>query len=171
MCWVIFFYWIISLNWLLLIFIHLDDQICDECQGARCNGKYAPYFCANITCLQYYCENCWATIHSRPGREFHKPLVKEGADRPRAIPFRWCWLKWNEMKLIFFFFDVWIFFDDMFLPWFTYPIHTHTYEDDTFIIYYFDWFFFLAVRVCFLHVLTIFFFFLAIDWLISFFVT
>nr|XP_027195869.1 cytoplasmic polyadenylation element-binding protein 4-like [Dermatophagoides pteronyssinus] len=68
----------------------LDDQICDECQGARCNGKYAPYFCANITCLQYYCENCWATIHSRPGREFHKPLVKEGADRPRAIPFRWC---------------------------------------------------------------------------------
>ncbi|UXI20111.1 F-actin-capping protein subunit alpha [Sarcoptes scabiei] len=68
----------------------LDDQVCDECQGVRCNGKYAPYFCANITCLQYYCENCWATIHSRPGREFHKPLVKEGADRPRAVPFRWC---------------------------------------------------------------------------------
>ena len=40
--------------------------------------------------LQYYCEHCWATIHSRPGREFHKPLVKEGADRPRAVPFRWC---------------------------------------------------------------------------------
>ncbi|KAJ6222955.1 hypothetical protein RDWZM_001500 [Blomia tropicalis] len=68
----------------------LDDQICDECQGVRCAGKFAPYFCANITCLQYYCENCWATIHSRAGREFHKPLVKEGADRPRAVPFRWC---------------------------------------------------------------------------------
>jgi hypothetical protein len=39
---------------------------------------------------KYYCEHCWATIHSRPGREYHKPLVKEGADRPRAVPFRWC---------------------------------------------------------------------------------
>lgn len=68
----------------------LDDQICDECQGSRCGGKFAPFFCANVTCLQYYCEHCWATIHSRPGREFHKPLVKEGADRPRAVPFRWC---------------------------------------------------------------------------------
>ncbi|XP_076316984.1 cytoplasmic polyadenylation element-binding protein 3-like isoform X1 [Tachypleus tridentatus] len=67
----------------------LDDQMCDECQGARCGGKFAPFFCANVTCLQYYCEQCWAAIHSRPGREFHKPLVKEGADRPRAVPFRW----------------------------------------------------------------------------------
>lgn len=68
----------------------LDDQMCDECQGARCGGKFAPFFCANVTCLQYYCEHCWQTIHSRPGREFHKPLVKEGADRPRTVPFRWC---------------------------------------------------------------------------------
>jgi len=68
----------------------LDDQLCDECQGARCGGKFAPFFCANVTCLQYYCEQCWATIHSRPGREFHKPLVKEGADRTRTVPFRWC---------------------------------------------------------------------------------
>lgn len=89
----------------------LDDQMCDECQGSRCGGKFAPFFCANVTCLQvtkpistkkdqltkmnfgifqYYCEHCWTTIHSRPGREYHKPLVKEGADRPRAVPFRWC---------------------------------------------------------------------------------
>ncbi|XP_070503923.1 cytoplasmic polyadenylation element-binding protein 2 isoform X1 [Chironomus tepperi] len=68
----------------------LDDQMCDECQGQRCSGKFAPFFCANVTCLQYYCEHCWATIHARPGREYHKPLVKEGADRPRAVPFRWC---------------------------------------------------------------------------------
>ncbi|KAM9331151.1 cytoplasmic polyadenylation element-binding protein 2 isoform 2-T2 [Gastrophryne carolinensis] len=67
----------------------LDDQMCDECQGARCNGKFAPFFCANVTCLQYYCEFCWANIHSRAGREFHKPLVKEGAERPRQIHFRW----------------------------------------------------------------------------------
>ncbi|XP_061692381.1 cytoplasmic polyadenylation element-binding protein 3 isoform X2 [Syngnathoides biaculeatus] len=67
----------------------LDDQMCDECQGARCGGKFAPFFCANVTCLQYYCEYCWANIHSRAGREFHKPLVKEGGDRPRHVSFRW----------------------------------------------------------------------------------
>ncbi|XP_043912635.1 cytoplasmic polyadenylation element-binding protein 3 [Protopterus annectens] len=67
----------------------LDDQMCDECQGTRCGGKFAPFFCANVTCLQYYCEYCWANIHSRAGREFHKPLVKEGGDRPRHVPFRW----------------------------------------------------------------------------------
>lgn len=67
----------------------LDDQMCDECQGTRCGGKFAPFFCANVTCLQYYCEYCWAGIHSRAGREFHKPLVKEGGDRPRHVPFRW----------------------------------------------------------------------------------
>ena len=48
---------------------------------------FPPFF---FVCLQYYCEHCWATIHSRPGREFHKPLVKEGADRPRTVPYRWC---------------------------------------------------------------------------------
>jgi len=47
------------------------------------------FFCANVTCLQYYCETCWASIHARAGREYHKPLVKEGADRPRTLPFRW----------------------------------------------------------------------------------
>lgn len=66
----------------------LDDQMCDECQGNRCGGKFAPFFCANVTCLQYYCEACWATIHTRQGREYHKPLVKEGADRPRPIPYK-----------------------------------------------------------------------------------
>ncbi|XP_017717353.1 PREDICTED: cytoplasmic polyadenylation element-binding protein 4-like [Rhinopithecus bieti] len=66
----------------------LDDQLCDECQGPVA-GKICSIFCANVTCLQYYCEYCWAAIHSRAGREFHKPLVKEGGDRPRHISFRW----------------------------------------------------------------------------------
>uniref|UniRef100_A0A182KBF4 RRM domain-containing protein n=1 Tax=Anopheles christyi TaxID=43041 RepID=A0A182KBF4_9DIPT len=30
----------------------LDDQMCDECHGQRCGGKFAPFFCANVTCLQ-----------------------------------------------------------------------------------------------------------------------
>ncbi|KER29463.1 hypothetical protein T265_03929 [Opisthorchis viverrini] len=67
----------------------LDNQMCDECQGARCGGKFAPFFCANVACLQYYCEQCWVQIHSRNGREYHKPLVKEGAERPRPALYRW----------------------------------------------------------------------------------
>ena len=30
----------------------LDDQFCDECQGTRSAGRFAPFFCANVTCLQ-----------------------------------------------------------------------------------------------------------------------
>ncbi|XP_062504279.1 cytoplasmic polyadenylation element-binding protein 4-like isoform X2 [Corticium candelabrum] len=67
----------------------LDDQMCDECNGMRCGGKFAPFFCGNVTCLQYYCKQCWAVIHSMPGRQNHKPLVKEGNDRPRAHLFRY----------------------------------------------------------------------------------
>ncbi|XP_043537208.1 cytoplasmic polyadenylation element-binding protein 2-like [Chiloscyllium plagiosum] len=67
----------------------LVDQLCDECQGAHCNGKFAPFFCANITCLQYYCDYCWTSIHSQAGREYHKPLVKEGGERLRQLPFHW----------------------------------------------------------------------------------
>jgi cytoplasmic polyadenylation element-binding protein len=68
----------------------LDDQMCDLCNGFKCAGKCAQFFCANITCLQYYCEHCWSIYHSKPGLDFHKPLVKEGNDRPKTIPFRWC---------------------------------------------------------------------------------
>lgn len=89
-----FFMVLFSISFLLQVEVKpyvLDDQLCDECQGTRCGGKFAPFFCANVTCLQYYCEYCWAAIHSRAGREFHKPLVKEGGDRPRHISFRWNW--------------------------------------------------------------------------------
>jgi cytoplasmic polyadenylation element-binding protein len=68
----------------------LDDQFCDECQGLKCNNKFAPFFCANITCLRYYCDNCWSAVHSQQGKEFHKPLVKEGGDRTRGTQsFKW----------------------------------------------------------------------------------
>lgn len=66
----------------------LDEQLCDECQGLSNGNRYAPYFCASVTCLQYYCELCWDKIHSRPGRQSHKPLVKEGADRSRSLSSR-----------------------------------------------------------------------------------
>ncbi|XP_065827908.1 cytoplasmic polyadenylation element-binding protein 2-like [Oscarella lobularis] len=62
----------------------LDDQMCDECNGLRCGGKFAPFFCGNVMCLQYYCKHCWAAVHSVGGRQNHKPLVKEGTERPRV---------------------------------------------------------------------------------------
>lgn len=43
----------------------LDDQMCDECQGSRCGGKFAPFFCANVTCLQvdFYFHFGWISIY------------------------------------------------------------------------------------------------------------
>ncbi|VDN07072.1 unnamed protein product [Thelazia callipaeda] len=55
----------------------LDDQPCDECGGERCGDRHAPFFCPQLSCLQYYCEKCWTTIHGCRARENHKPLVKE----------------------------------------------------------------------------------------------
>jgi cytoplasmic polyadenylation element-binding protein len=43
----------------------LDDQMCDECGGQRCNGKFAPFFCANVICLQvsfFYSIICFSDI-------------------------------------------------------------------------------------------------------------
>lgn len=61
----------------------LDGQMCDECTGVQCNGKPAPFFCGSVTCLQYYCEYCWATVHSMPGRQNHRPLLKDIGDKAR----------------------------------------------------------------------------------------
>uniref|UniRef100_A0A914XC88 Cytoplasmic polyadenylation element-binding protein 1 n=1 Tax=Plectus sambesii TaxID=2011161 RepID=A0A914XC88_9BILA len=58
----------------------LDEQMCDECLGQRCGMRYAPFFCPHVACLQYFCEHCWSLIHSRVGRDFHKPLIKEVGD-------------------------------------------------------------------------------------------
>ncbi|VDM34174.1 unnamed protein product [Toxocara canis] len=55
----------------------LDDQPCDECGGERCAHRPAPFFCPHLSCLQYYCEKCWESIHASRAREDHKPLVKE----------------------------------------------------------------------------------------------
>ena len=51
----------------------LNDQLCDVCDGVHSNGKPAPFFC--VTCLHYYCDQCWATVHSLPGRQSH-PMIK-----------------------------------------------------------------------------------------------
>ena len=65
----------------------LDDQVCDECHGLNCGGRYAPYFCGNTHCLSYYCEHCWGVVHSAPGTQNHRCFIKENGDRPRAINF------------------------------------------------------------------------------------
>jgi cytoplasmic polyadenylation element-binding protein len=46
-----------------------------------CNGRYAPYFCGDVSCLQYYCEACWDRLHYSGAnrlREMHKPFVRLG---------------------------------------------------------------------------------------------
>ncbi|XP_034245598.1 cytoplasmic polyadenylation element-binding protein 2-like [Thrips palmi] len=66
----------------------LDDQLCDQCIDI--DRKSGPYFCGNLICLQYYCEFCWSQIHSEDEKMFHKPIVKEWADRPRTLAYRRC---------------------------------------------------------------------------------
>uniref|UniRef100_A0A914HGK5 Cytoplasmic polyadenylation element-binding protein 1 n=1 Tax=Globodera rostochiensis TaxID=31243 RepID=A0A914HGK5_GLORO len=59
----------------------VNDQMCDNCQGKLCQDRYAPYFCGDVTCLQYYCEICWDRLHYGSGnraREAHKPFVRMG---------------------------------------------------------------------------------------------
>lgn len=67
----------------------LDDQLCDQCADVD-GGRSGPYFCGNLICLQYYCEFCWSRIHADDEKQFHKPIVKEWADRPRTLAYRRC---------------------------------------------------------------------------------
>ena len=63
----------------------LDDQLCDHCSGKRNNGKFAPYFCATVSCLQYYCEFCWKTVHATANKSKHQPMIKEGSEKEALL--------------------------------------------------------------------------------------
>ncbi|CAJ0564055.1 unnamed protein product, partial [Mesorhabditis spiculigera] len=57
----------------------MEEQICDECEGTLCEGRYASYFCGDADCLQYYCEMCWDVMHTPENdSENHKALVRIG---------------------------------------------------------------------------------------------
>ncbi|KAK5982926.1 Cytoplasmic polyadenylation element-binding protein 1 [Trichostrongylus colubriformis] len=65
----------------------MDEQMCDHCEGKQCSSRYAPYFCGDVDCLQYYCELCWDRVHYRAGsrRMEHRPLVRMG-DQTKVLP-------------------------------------------------------------------------------------
>ncbi|VDN04620.1 unnamed protein product [Thelazia callipaeda] len=67
----------------------MDEQMCDECEGLLCSERYAPYFCGDTSCLQYYCETCWDNFHygefSDENKALHKPLVRVG-DQTKILP-------------------------------------------------------------------------------------
>uniref|UniRef100_F1KZM5 Cytoplasmic polyadenylation element-binding protein 1 n=2 Tax=Ascaris TaxID=6251 RepID=F1KZM5_ASCSU len=64
----------------------MDEQMCDECYGARCSDKYATYFCGDVSCLQYFCEECWDQRHNSDKIYIaHKPLVRLG-DQIKLLP-------------------------------------------------------------------------------------
>lgn len=65
----------------------MEDQNCDECEGALCKHNYAPYYCGDANCLQYYCEGCWDRMHYEMGqtRADHRPMVRTG-DQTRILP-------------------------------------------------------------------------------------
>lgn len=65
----------------------IEDQICDECEGQLCRHSYAPYFCGESGCLQYYCESCWDRVHyvTSEVRGNHRPMVRTG-DQTKVLP-------------------------------------------------------------------------------------
>ncbi|CAL2036769.1 unnamed protein product [Caenorhabditis brenneri] len=65
----------------------MEDQHCDECLGALCKHNYAPYYCGDASCLQYYCEACWDRMHYEmcQSRADHRPMVRTG-DQTRILP-------------------------------------------------------------------------------------
>ncbi|CAP29629.3 Protein CBR-CPB-1 [Caenorhabditis briggsae] len=65
----------------------MEDQYCDECEGDLCKHNYAPYYCGDSSCLQYYCEGCWDRMHYEMGqsRADHRPMVRTG-DQTRILP-------------------------------------------------------------------------------------
>ncbi|CAI5441517.1 unnamed protein product [Caenorhabditis angaria] len=64
----------------------MEDQICDECEGKLCKFNYAPYFCGDPSCLQYYCEACWDRNHYEVSdtKHSHRPMVRTG-DQTRVL--------------------------------------------------------------------------------------
>lgn len=76
------FTWLICLLQVEIKPYVIDEQMCDECEGVQCAGRYAPYFCGDVACLQYYCESCWDYYHygeySDEKKAAHKPLVRIG---------------------------------------------------------------------------------------------
>lgn len=64
----------------------MEEQNCDECEGKLCKHNYAPYYCGDARCLQYYCEGCWDRMHyTDPTRADHNPMVRTG-DQTRVLP-------------------------------------------------------------------------------------
>ncbi|BES94307.1 RNA recognition motif. (a.k.a. RRM, RBD, or RNP domain) [Nesidiocoris tenuis] len=60
-----------------------DDQNCDNCLTSGYGTKPAHFFCSNISCLRYYCLDCWLVMHARPDIKFHSP------DYIRRMSTRW----------------------------------------------------------------------------------
>lgn len=63
------------------------NQMCDECHGVKCDRKFAPFYCGSVSCLQYYCEYCWTTVHALPTKRLHRPISKDMGSHQRAMPF------------------------------------------------------------------------------------
>ncbi|CAD5223021.1 unnamed protein product [Bursaphelenchus okinawaensis] len=54
-----------------------EDAECEECSGEHVIPKAGRYFCAEVSCLSYYCQQCWTNVH------FDKTLV----DRKRHLAY------------------------------------------------------------------------------------
>ncbi|CAD5232570.1 unnamed protein product [Bursaphelenchus xylophilus] len=59
----------------------IEDAECEECTGELPIPKPGRYFCAEVSCLSYYCHSCWNTVHFEKtvvDRRQHTAYVRVG---------------------------------------------------------------------------------------------
>lgn len=59
----------------------LEEAECEECTGEQPVTKPGKYFCAEVSCLSYFCETCWQSVHFERhivDRRLHPAYVRMG---------------------------------------------------------------------------------------------
>ncbi|CDW57131.1 Probable RNA-binding protein orb2 [Trichuris trichiura] len=54
----------------------LPEQLCNLCEVNSANVNLATLYCSNISCVSFYCNDCWSRWHSNPEVADHIPLSK-----------------------------------------------------------------------------------------------
>lgn len=55
-----------------------NDNVCSNCRVSLQGSNEEPYFCRDLTCFCYFCQNCWYTVHTNnPELAHHRYVSKK----------------------------------------------------------------------------------------------
>uniref|UniRef100_A0A0R3RMW4 CEBP_ZZ domain-containing protein n=1 Tax=Elaeophora elaphi TaxID=1147741 RepID=A0A0R3RMW4_9BILA len=52
----------------------LQGMMCEICER-----NYGLYLCPEISCLFYFCVDCWIRTHRKSGMDIHQPVSKKAS--------------------------------------------------------------------------------------------